>query len=63
MIMLAKWQDITWTNQEPFYAPIIAQGVKYHEHTPILKSLKENKISVKKPNKRDERPLNDTCNI
>lgn len=57
MIMLAKCQDITWTNLERFYAPIIAHGVKYHDHTPIHKSLKENKISIKKPNKRDERPL------
>lgn len=55
--MLATWQDITWTNQEPFYAPTKEHRVKDHEHTPIHNTLKENKISIKKPNKRDERPL------
>ena len=57
MIILATWQDITWTNQESFYAPTKAHRVKDHEHTPIQKSLKENKISIKEHNKRDERPL------
>lgn len=51
MIMLATWQDITCTNEEPFYASTNAHGVKDHEHTPTHNSLKDNKIFIKKPNK------------
>lgn len=59
MIISATLQDLSWTDEDPVYTATTNNGGNNHEHTLTHNTLKESKISINKPNKGDESPLND----